>query len=359
MKRKILAVVLASMILIICAVPVYGTNTKADKGSFSDVSAGHWAYNAIKWMIDNNIVEGTGGDQFLPSRLVTRDEFAKMMVLTLNLKLINPERASFLDIKKGGWQYKYVETAKPYITGFKTTTGDYYHPSQAAVREDMAVALVKALGFDKEIADLDLLSQFNDAAAISPNLKKFVAIAVKHNLMEGYDKDGKRVFGPDAGLDRASAATLLFNVFKENEEKITYDEEKITYENGNTNTNDDEECDEDKDDDEDSNLASTRVSVDVVDGKAVVKWNKITASNFTGYKVVISKNDSTPVYPENGYFQYITDRSTLSTVVQAGDNYNGGDFGGTIQSGAEYYFSVTVLYNNGKAAGNAVRVALP
>lgn len=359
MKRKILATFLACMILIVCAVPVYGTNTKADIGSFSDVPEGYWAYDAIKWMLDNNIVEGTGGGKFLPTYAVSRDEYAKMMVLTLKLKPINPVTASFLDIKKGGWQYKYVETAKPYMTGYRTTSGDYFHPSEAAVREDMAVALVKALGFDGETAELGLLSQFSDAAAISPNLQKYVAIAVKHKLMEGYDKDGKRVFGPDAGLDRASAATLLYNAFKENEEKITYDEEKVTYQNNTTDTkNEDEDDDEDTAEDDDG-LASTSVSVEVTEGKVAVSWNKITASNFNGYKVVISKNDSTPAYPENGYFQYITDRNTVYTVVQAGDCYNGGDIGGRLQSGVEYYFSITVLYNNGKAAGNAVKVKLP
>lgn len=360
MKKRILSTILVCMILIVCVIPVYGTTTKVDIDSFSDVPAGYWAHAAIKWMLDNNIVEGAGGGQFLPNRAVSRDEYAKMMVLTLKLKLINPERESFKDIKKGGWQYKYVETAKPYMTGFRTTAGDYFHPSESAVREDMAVALVKALGFDGETADLGLLSQFSDAAAISTNLKKYVAIAVKHKLMEGYDKDGARVFGPNAGLDRASAATLLYNAFKENEEKITYDEEKVTYPNNTTDTKD-EEVDEDKNEDEDNDadLASSRISVDVAGSKVIVKWNKITASNFNGYKVVISKKDSSPVYPDNGYFQYITDRSTTSTVVQAGDCYNGGDFGGTLQSGVEYYFSITVLYNDGKTAGNVVRVKLP
>lgn len=353
MKRKITATFLACMILIACVVPVYGTNTKAEVSSFSDVPEGYWAYDAIKWMLDNSIVEGAGDGKFLPERGVTRDEYAKMMVLTLNLKPINPERASFLDVKKGGWQYKYVETAKPYLTGFRTTSGDYFHPSKAAVREDMAVALVKALGFDMETPDLGLLSQFTDATSISPNLKKYVAIAVKHELMQGYDKDGKRVFEPTKGLDRASAAQLLYNAFKQNEEKITFDEDKITYDN----TTDDNEEDDEEDDDRVHESSTVRVSI--IDRKAKVEWEKISDSDFNGYKVVISRNDSIPAYPENGYFQYITDRNTISTLVSAGDGYNGGDIGGTLQSGVEYYFSITVLYCNEKVAGNVVRIKLP
>jgi hypothetical protein len=295
-------------------------------------------------MYENGIVEGAGNGQFLPTRSVSRDEYAKMMVLTLKLELINPDGPSFLDIKKGSWQYKYVETAKPYMTGFRTSAGDYFRPSQKAVREDMAVALVKALGFGNETADLDVLSQFADASTISPNLKKYVAIAVKHGLMEGYDKNGKRVFGAKEGLDRASAATLLYKAFKENEEKITYDEdEKITY--------------DDKDDY--VKLASTNLKIKILDDQALLSWDKITSTTFSGYKVVISRRDSTPSYPENGYYQYITDPNTTSVAVKAGDSYNGGDIGGQLRAGVDYYFSITVLYGDKKATGNVVRAKLP
>lgn len=341
MKKRLFASVLVCIILTVNVMPIFGTNKGASAGDFSDVSSNHWAYDAITWMFDNNIVEGAGNGQFLPNRSVSRDEYAKMMVLTLKLDLINPDQPSFLDIKKGSWQYKYVETAKSYMTGFRTSAGDYFRPSQKAVREDMAVALVKALGFEDESADLNLLSQFSDASTISTNLKKYVAIAVKHELMEGYDKNGKRIFGAKEGLDRASAATLLYNAFKENEEKITYDDEKVTY------------------DDKYVNLASTDLKIKIIGDKAVLNWDKITSTTFSGYKVVISESDSTPSYPENGYYKYITDPKTTSVTVKAGDSYNGGDIGGCLKSGVNYYFSITALYGDNKAAGNVVRAKLP
>jgi hypothetical protein len=346
MTKKLFTFVLICTILMVSVFPVYCTSPAKSTGGFLDVPSNYWAYNAIKWMSDNKIVEGAGDGRFLPNRAVTRDEYAKMMVLTLHLKLINPQSESFLDIRKGSWQFMYVETAKPYMTGFRTTSGDYFHPSETAVREDMAVALVKALGFENETADLGLLAQFSDAAAISPNLKKYVSIAVAHNLMVGYDMNGKRVFGPKGGLDRASAATLLYNAFRENEEKITYDEAKVTYDDNN----------KEKDN---TNLATARIKVRISGDQAIVSWDKITSSNFNGYKIVISGSDSTPVYPDNGYLKYITDRNETSVTVRAGDCYNGGDIGGSLKSGVNYYFSITVLYNNGKAAGNVVRAKLP
>jgi hypothetical protein len=361
MLKKVLSAVLCFALLFITfAASAYGISEAKSNGDFSDVQKDHWAYSAIRWMIENNIVEGTGDGKFSPQREVTRDEFAKMMVLALDLELINPSKGSFLDINKGGWQYKYVETAKFYLTGFKTASGDYFHPSQSAVREDMAVALVKALGFSNETADLDLLSQFSDAGEISPNLKKFVAIAVKHELMQGYDRNGSRVFAPAEGLNRASAAVLLYNALHGNEEKITYDEEKVTYDNRNDADDPDEGDDDDKDDNKYSNdLKQSRIKVTKSDDSLLLSWDKITSSDFSGYKVVISKSDPTPVYPDNGYLRYITDRNDTSIIVRGGDDYNGGDVGGRLKSGTEYYFSITVLYNNGKTAGNVVRAKLP
>jgi hypothetical protein len=361
MLKKAFLILLVFAFCMTFSISAYAVSESRDIGEFLDVQKDYWAYDAIKWMVENKIVEGNGDNKFSPLREVTRDEYAKMMVLTLDLDLIDPSQGSFLDIKKGGWQYKYVETAKPYLTAFRTSSGDYFRPSQSAVREDMAVALVKAMGLSAETADLTVLSQFSDADGISPNLKKHVAIAVKHGLMQGYDRNGSRVFAPDEGLNRASAAVLLYNALRENEEKITYDDEKVTYDDPDNNTECSEEVAGDENDEVEygNDLRESKIKVTASGNKLLISWDKITSSDFNGYKVVISKSDSTPVYPDNGYLSYITDRNNTSITVHDGDGYNGGDFDGRLKSGTTYYFSITVLYNNGKAAGNVVRAKLP
>src|SRR5690606_13736978 len=105
-----------------------------------------------------------------------------------------PETPSFLDVKKNSWEYPYVESAKPYLTGFRTAAGDYFKPSLPAVREDMAVALVNALGYLNDPVDLGILDQFADKDQISPNLRKHVALSVKYDLSVGKPKNGRLVF---------------------------------------------------------------------------------------------------------------------------------------------------------------------
>jgi len=93
---------------------------------------------------------------------------------------------------------------------------------------------------------------------------------------------------------------------------------------------------------------SGRVSGD----KVLLSWDKDTAENFSGYKVVASKTNPTPSYPKDGYLKYLTNRETTSISLYEG-------FAG-LQGGVTYYFSITYLYQDGSTiAGNAVRLKVP
>jgi hypothetical protein len=115
-----------------------------------------------------------------------------MMVLTLNLQLYYPGTPSFPDVAKNAWEYPYVKAAKTYLTGFRTFIGDNFKPAQPAVREEMAVALVKTLGYQNETAEETILNRFADTGQISHNLRKYIALSVEHGLVEGYAPELKR-----------------------------------------------------------------------------------------------------------------------------------------------------------------------
>lgn len=312
-------------------------NNSGYSRSFSDVPYGHWAYEQIMWMLDKKIIDGVGNNMFNPSGTVTRAQFAKMMVLTLNISLSSPSTPSFLDVKKNAWEYQYVESAKTYLTGFRSSAGDSFKPSLSAVREDMAVALVKAMGYQNESTDESILNRFADKSQISPNLRKYVALSVKHGLIEGKTENGRSVFSPQGNLTRAEASMLLYRAFKSNEDKITYDDEdKVTY--------------------DDNSHVTPEITVSSDSSGLNVKWNKITSSKLLGYAVVISMNDSTPKYPDNGYLRYITDRSQTSVTINNSTQYNGtSDFGRYLENGRKYYISVTAVYNDKSITGNTVK----
>jgi PKD repeat protein len=91
-----------------------------------------------------------------------------------------------------------------------------------------------------------------------------------------------------------------------------------------------------------------------------MNWERIADSDLLGYKVVISKNNPNPAYPGDGYMFWITNRDTTTATITSESHYNGGDFGGYLEPGETYYFSVTALYQPyTPVAGNAVQLAFP
>lgn len=344
--RRLITVLLCLILIICSSVPALASNDKKNNNKknsscFEDVGEDHWAYKYILWMSKKDIVHGVGNGLFKPNGTVTRAEFAKMMVRTLELDLFSPSKPTFDDVGKKNWEYPYVESAKNYLTYYKTSTGNYFKPTEPSVREDMAVALVKALGYQDEDVDMDILDQFADKNEITPSLRKYVALSVKYGLMKGYPKDGKLYFGPMGNLTRAEAATLLCRAFVVKEEKLPFDETKLPYE-------EDEEIEE--------VYVKPIVTVITHDDKLEVTWNKIDSPKFKGYRVVISKEDSTPEYPENGYLYYITDKNQTSAIIDNSTPYKGNsDFGEYLKNGEKYYINVTAVYTDKNVSGKAVR----
>ncbi len=249
-----------------------------------------------------------------------------------------PETPSFLDVKKNSWEYPYVESAKPYLTGFRTAAGDYFKPSLPAVREDMAVALVNALGYLNDPVDLGILDQFADKDQISPNLRKHVALSVKYGLIVGKPKNGRLVFDPQGNLTRAEAAVLIKRAFEKNEEKVTYDEEKVTY-------------------DPETGYVYERpiIELKMENNAHVLRWNKIDSPRLIGYIVSASRDDSSVSYPDNGFLYRISDVNRTYAVIDNSTKYSNGDFGGYFINGEQYYFSVTAVYGDRMVAGNTIR----
>ena len=337
-------------------------NTLAEENTnkFLDVEVNHWANQAITQMAEKNIITGYSDSTFKPNNTVSRAEFAKMMVAALNLPTKKPETPTFKDVGKDHWLYPYAESAKYYLTGFRSPDGDYFKPSLQAAREDMAVALVKALGYTDESVDESILDKFSDSSAVSPNLRKYIAIAAKHNIMEGSSQEDslQLIFKPQLPLTRAEAAVLLYKVMKE--EKITYENEtqqteKVTY---------DEKTQQPEKKPTETPKVKPNYPVSTVTGKIddnriVLNWKPIHNDKFQGYKVVISKNNSKPKYPDDGYLYWITDKNKTSAIVDNHEPYNSGDFGKYLVPGQKYYFSITAVYSDKKVPGNVITLTYP
>ncbi len=187
--------------------------------SFSDLDPGHWAHDNIMDMVERGILSGYPDGTFRPNNVVTRAEFATIMVKALELQAARPASPTFTDVGTDHWAFEDVESAKDYLTGYQDRrTGELsFVPSGDAVREDVAVAIVKAQGYGDERANLSYLNQFSDQGEISDALRDHVAIAVEKGYMQGTDIG----FEPQKPLTRAEASTLLLRIIQAELEKVT------------------------------------------------------------------------------------------------------------------------------------------
>jgi hypothetical protein len=208
----------------ISTTPATSTPPITTAASFPDVPSSHWAYSSIMLLAERGVISGYTDGTFKPNDLVTRSEFAKMMTLTLNIPLLNEPAPSFVDVARDEWEFSYVESAKKYLTGYQLGESYFFKGKEEAVREDMAVALVKVLKLENEQVSVNELENiFTDHATISPELRKYVLIAYKNQLISGYlDK----TFGAQKPITRAETATLLVKVLSSAAlKKVTFDDD--------------------------------------------------------------------------------------------------------------------------------------
>lgn len=206
--------ILFSIVFSLQIVMIGGFTQSSDSKTFKDISINFWANEAINGMLSEGVIKGYPDGTFKPNLTVSREEFAVMICNAFDLELIKPEVPSFKDVDSSRWSYGYIEAAKDYLTGYQVASGKArFNPSGAALREDVAVAMVKVMKL--EVMDIDpekyLASQFYDVATISPGLYKEVAAGIYYKLISG-NPNGS--FEGDKPINRASVASLIFKAIK-------------------------------------------------------------------------------------------------------------------------------------------------
>lgn len=174
--------------------------------AFGDVPEDHWAHHQIEVMQDVGILDGRAEGVFLPGGSVTREEFAKMLALSLKLKIdLNPA-VPFSDMKSGDWSVPYVAALKKagLVEGKEQGGKILFHPTDNISRAEVATMLGRTNAFSgMPIAGG---ATFVDNAKIPSWAKTGVSKLSTAGWIDGYE-DGS--FYPLQGLSRAEAAKIL------------------------------------------------------------------------------------------------------------------------------------------------------
>lgn len=200
MKQRLLACLLAGclMLLLVPSVSV--------SAAYTDVPAGSWAAADIQAATEAGLFNGIDEDTFGMGKTMTRSQFVTALVRLFGWETVTPETATFSDCAVWRWYYSYVETA--YANGALPSYSTTFRPTDAITREEMAVMLVRSLGYTA------LAGQLSDAALplsdVTTN-KGYIAMAYDMGIITGY-ADG--TFRPKGLATREQAAAMLVRVME-------------------------------------------------------------------------------------------------------------------------------------------------
>ncbi len=216
MKNRIISIIiLVALLTCTLATPVFAAGRV-----FYDLTTDHWAYSYIMAMAEEGIINGYEDETFRPENTVLRCEFVKLLSSCTKTLSIIKDALPFEDVDSGAWYALPLMRVKDYVNYYTRDGKKYFDPYADATREDVATAVVKALGYEPAKNTKSLDSAFSDSSKISKENKPYIAVAVEKNIIKGYED---KTFRPDASLTRAEAATLLFRAFGfELPEKVAY-----------------------------------------------------------------------------------------------------------------------------------------
>ena len=202
MKRRICAAVLTA-VLLLSAAPL-----SPAARAFSDTE-GHWAQADIDKARAYGLMEGYPDGRFGVGVNITRAEFVTILCRMFDWEMLSPSSPSYIDCDSGQWYYAAVETARAHDV---MDGAGAFRPLDYISREEMAVMLVRALGYDTLAQDLSGLSlPFDD---VKDNTG-YIAIAYDIGMIRGVAGPGGQLkFLPAHSAAREEAAAMLVRVYE-------------------------------------------------------------------------------------------------------------------------------------------------
>lgn len=202
-KQKITAGILtAAMLTGLFAAPAQAASGIS---KFSD-TAGHWAYSALDWAVENDLMNGKLGGKMDPDGNLTRAELAAMLDRLFGTYK-SADVSRFTDVSMEDWHYRYIGQAVQMGT-LEGVSRTKMEPDSAVTREEAMAMVARTLYL--AASDDDVLDNYQDGGAVSRWAIQNVADMADRGYIQG-DDQGK--LNPQAPITRAEMATILHNIF--------------------------------------------------------------------------------------------------------------------------------------------------
>ena len=189
--------------------PGGGDDNKPEEPAFpfTDVKSTAWYYNAVKYVYENNLMAGTGDTTFDPEVSLTRAMTAQLFY-NLEGKPAVTGDSTFTDVTSGHWAVDAITWAaqNDIVAGIG---GGLYDPDSNVTREQFAVMLYKYARFKGyDLTATGDLTQFPDAGSISSWAETALSWANGKGLINGHENG---TIDPKGRTIRAQAASIMAN----------------------------------------------------------------------------------------------------------------------------------------------------
>ncbi len=191
--------------LVLCTVLAGSLTVPASAARFSDVPAGHWAAASIARCVELKFFQGETASRFGLGHQMTRSAFVVVLCRFFGWETAKPTRATYPDVPADAWYAGAIEAA--YAHGAITDQNDAFRPGDPITREELAVMLVRALGYGT-IAGLaqDLPMPFQD---VQTNVG-YITMAYDLGLVGGTTATS---FSPEKTATREQVAVILMRLY--------------------------------------------------------------------------------------------------------------------------------------------------
>lgn len=203
--------------LVLCAILAGGlTMPAAAAADFTDVPAAHWAAGDIRRCAELGFFRGESATRFGLGHQISRADFAVVLCRFFGWETAKPAQPTYVDVPVNAWYAGAVQAA--YDHGALTTQREEFRPNDPVTREELAVMLVRSLGYGA-IAGLaqDLPLPFRDVTTNAG----YITMVCDLGLMDGITKTS---FAPGQTAPREQVAVILTRLYdklhREEPEKI-------------------------------------------------------------------------------------------------------------------------------------------
>ncbi|MED3076441.1 S-layer homology domain-containing protein [Bacillus wiedmannii] len=194
--KKVIAVTMTAAMVAGVVSPVAAAGK-----SFPDVPAGHWGLDSINYLVDKGAIEGKPDGTYAPAEEIDRASAAKIMAITLGLKVEEGAQPSFKDAKNH-WASKYIAAVEK--AGVVRGDGkENFSPDKKIDRASFASMIVGAYNL-KDKVNGELVTKFEDLLDHWGEEKANILINL--GLSEG---TGGNKWEPNKSVSRAEAAKFI------------------------------------------------------------------------------------------------------------------------------------------------------